>query len=155
MKTSRAKRSTEVIRRHGGLTRLWHWINAVCLLALLMSGLQIFNAHPALYWGHRSHFDHPLMSIGAQRAAAGKPMGYVDIDDWKIPTTGVLGLSWTGGQRQVRAFPQWMTLPGPQWLALGRQWHFTAAWVFGVLLALYLNRIEQSASTAERLRDSN
>lgn len=130
--------ASRIIRRHSWITRLWHWINALCLLVLLMSGLQIFNAHPALYWGHRSHFNHPLMSIGAQRTDAGKPMGYVDIDGLKIPTTGVLGLSWFNGQMQARAFPEWATLPGPRWLALGRQWHFTAAWVFGVLLVLYL-----------------
>lgn len=130
--------SSKIIHRHSWITRLWHWINVLCLLVLLMSGLQIFNAHPALYWGHRSHFNHPLMAIGAQRTDAGKPMGYVAIDGTKIPTTGVLGLSWTNGQMQVRAFPEWATLPGPQWLALGRQWHFIAAWVFGILLVLYL-----------------
>jgi thiosulfate reductase cytochrome b subunit len=29
-----------------------------------MSGLQIFNAHPALYWGEASTFEHPLLDIG-------------------------------------------------------------------------------------------
>jgi Ni,Fe-hydrogenase I cytochrome b subunit len=29
--------------------RVTHWINLLCMTALLMSGLQIFNAHPALY----------------------------------------------------------------------------------------------------------
>lgn len=33
------------------------------MIVLLMSGLQIFNAHPALYWGDFSHFDHPLWAI--------------------------------------------------------------------------------------------
>ena len=40
--------------RHTLLVRITHWINALCLLVLLMSGLQIFNAHPALYWGKSS-----------------------------------------------------------------------------------------------------
>ena len=40
-----------VVRRHSLAVRVTHWVNAVCLLFLLMSGLQIFNAHPALYWG--------------------------------------------------------------------------------------------------------
>ena len=39
----------EVIYRHSGTVRLTHWVNVVALLALLMSGLQIFNAHPATY----------------------------------------------------------------------------------------------------------
>ena len=71
------------------------------MTVLLMSGLQIFNAHPALYWGHASNFDHPLVAIGG--------------------------------------FPDWATLPGTQWLAMGRRWHFFFAWLFvtnGMVYAL-------------------
>ena len=32
-----------------------------------MSGLQIFNAHPALYWGNVSTFDTPLMAMTVDR----------------------------------------------------------------------------------------
>lgn len=38
-------------RRHALSTRLWHWLNALCLVLLFMSGLNISNAHPWLYWG--------------------------------------------------------------------------------------------------------
>lgn len=41
-----------LVRRHRLSTRLWHWLNAVVVLVMLMSGLMIFNAHPRLYWGH-------------------------------------------------------------------------------------------------------
>jgi hypothetical protein len=44
-------------RRHTGQVRITHWINVVCFTLLLMSGLQIFNAHPALYVG--DHSDRP------------------------------------------------------------------------------------------------
>lgn len=37
--------------RHRLSTRLWHWINLLCLAILLMSGLNISNAHRFLYWG--------------------------------------------------------------------------------------------------------
>ncbi|MET0180086.1 MAG: cytochrome b/b6 domain-containing protein [Novosphingobium sp.] len=37
--------------RHALSTRLWHWLNALCLIVLFMSGLNISNAHPHLYWG--------------------------------------------------------------------------------------------------------
>ncbi len=40
------------MKRHALTTRLWHWLNLVCLAALFMSGLNISNAHPRLYWGH-------------------------------------------------------------------------------------------------------
>ncbi len=45
--------------------RITHWVNALVLLVLLMSGLQIFNAHPALYLGRQSDFDNPVMAMGA------------------------------------------------------------------------------------------
>jgi cytochrome b subunit of formate dehydrogenase len=35
-----------VIYRHSLVVRVTHWINALCFALLLMSGLQIFNAHP-------------------------------------------------------------------------------------------------------------
>ena len=47
----------ERIYRHKLPVRLGHWLNVVCLFILIMSGLQIFNAHPALYWGDRSDRD--------------------------------------------------------------------------------------------------
>ncbi len=40
--------------RHTLAVRVMHWVNVFALLILLMSGLQIFNAHPALYWGKSS-----------------------------------------------------------------------------------------------------
>jgi len=39
------------MKRHALSTRLWHWINFACLVILFMSGLNISNAHPWLYWG--------------------------------------------------------------------------------------------------------
>jgi hypothetical protein len=37
-----------VVYRHKLSTRIWHWLNAVVILTMLMSGLMIFNAHPRL-----------------------------------------------------------------------------------------------------------
>ena len=37
--------------RHALATRLWHWTNVVAVTILFMSGLNISNAHPRLYWG--------------------------------------------------------------------------------------------------------
>lgn len=39
------------MKRHGIITRLWHWLNVVCVIVLFMSGLNISNAHRYLYWG--------------------------------------------------------------------------------------------------------
>jgi len=115
--------------RHTALVRISHWINAGCLAFLLMSGLQIFNAHPALYWGKSSDFDHPVLSLTAQNTDNGL-VGTAQIGPWHFDTTGVLGASDVDGVRMPRGFPAWATLPGPQWLAMGRLWHFAFAWLF-------------------------
>ena len=39
------------MKRHSLSVRLWHWITFGCLAILFMSGLNISNAHPWLYWG--------------------------------------------------------------------------------------------------------
>jgi thiosulfate reductase cytochrome b subunit len=117
--------------RHRAPVRLLHWINALCLLVMLMSGLQIFNAHPSLYWGAISDFDHPFISLlGEQDDMGNVTKGVTQIGSWRFDTTGVLGASQENGQLTARGFPAWATLPSPQWLAMGRLWHFFFAWVF-------------------------
>lgn len=49
--------------RHPALVRLTHWINVAAVVVLLMSGANILMAHPALYWGVRSTFADPWLSI--------------------------------------------------------------------------------------------
>ncbi|SEC65044.1 Thiosulfate reductase cytochrome b subunit [Rhizobiales bacterium GAS188] len=124
-------------RRHAGLLRVTHWINVLCFTLLLMSGLQIFNAHPALYVGERSDFDHPALSIMArqsERGIAGQTLILGHIFD----TTGVLGASREGGQLTPRAFPSWITVPSYQDLATGRRWHFFFAWLLVLNGLVYL-----------------
>src|SRR3546814_10828064 len=52
------------VLRHRWPLRWMHWINLACMLALVGSGLQVFNAHPALYWGEVSDFARPLFAPG-------------------------------------------------------------------------------------------
>jgi thiosulfate reductase cytochrome b subunit len=94
---------TTLIRRHSAITRITHWINAFCLAVLLMSGLQIFNAHPALYWGDISTFEKPLLAIGDFPGWATIP-SYQDLASgrlwhfffaWLLVINGVLYLSAT------------------------------------------------------------
>src|SRR6476620_5489898 len=49
--------------RHPPLVRISHWLNVVAVVVLLMSGLNILLAHPHLYWGLRSTFADPWLSI--------------------------------------------------------------------------------------------
>jgi thiosulfate reductase cytochrome b subunit len=118
------------VYRHKLLIRIMHWINAICLAVLLMSGLNIFNAHPALYWGNGSDFAHPAMALEALSNEDGDvAKGVTIVGDRQFDTTGVLGASKMQGQLTSRGFPGWATLPGPNWLAMARQWHFAFAWL--------------------------
>jgi thiosulfate reductase cytochrome b subunit len=130
----------EIFYRHTIPVRVLHWINAICLAIMFMSGLQIFNAHPALYWGRYSDFDHPALWLTSETDAQGHLRGITQIGTTRFDTTGVLGASDVDGQMTQRGFPDWATLPGPQWLAMGRLWHFFFAWIFvinGLLFAAY------------------
>src|ERR1700758_233022 len=128
---------TVLVRRHSGVTRLTHWINALALALLLMSGLQIFNAHPALYWGAKSHFDSPWLAISAAERG-GHPVGVPQVGGRTFDTTGVLGWSGKPGAQSPQAFPAWATVPSWRDLATGRRWHFFFAWVFVINGLVYL-----------------
>jgi len=117
--------------RHRLPVRLMHWINVVCLFVLLMSGLQIFNAHPALYWGKYSDFSRPVLAMTGKTGADGQLRGETQIGGHRFDTTGILGVSPNmAGTTVKRGFPTWATIPGPRNLAEGRRWHFFFAWLF-------------------------
>ena len=86
------QRPVQRIYRHRLPVRLMHWINVISITILLMSGLNIFNAHPALYWGKESNFASPWLSIKAKDTPAG-PVGVTQFGGREWQTTGVLGLS--------------------------------------------------------------
>jgi thiosulfate reductase cytochrome b subunit len=115
----------ERVYRHRLPVRISHWLNLPILIILIMSGLQIFNAHPALYWDDRSDREHPFLSIRPMKTESGEMRGITTILGYKFDTTGVLGYS--DGKR--RAFPAWATIPSAKILAMGRQWHLFFAWL--------------------------
>ena len=124
-----AKPTKVLVYRHAALTRLTHWINVLALTLLLMSGLNIFGAHPALYWGQKAVFADPWLSITAHQKGAGM-IGITQIGSAKFQTTGVLGVSGKPGDQVAVAFPSWATAPSFRDLADSRHWHFFFAWVF-------------------------
>jgi thiosulfate reductase cytochrome b subunit len=128
--TGTSTAAAEIIYRHSVLVRVTHWVNALALLVLLMSGMQIFNAHPALYLGSKSDFEHPVLAMMALENDDGTK-GVTEVLGHSFNTTGVLGLSrGTNGELEARGFPSWATLPGYQDLSTGRRWHFFFAWLF-------------------------
>ena len=127
-------------KRHSPIVRTLHWINALSLAFLLLSGLQIFNAHPALYWGAVSVFDKPSLAMVADSNDDGAATsGRTTIGSKSFNTTGVLGASaGDDGELTERGFPRWLTFPATQDLAAGRRWHFLFAWIFVGSGLLYL-----------------
>ena len=86
------------VYRHSLATRLTHWINVFCLTILLLSGLQIFNAHPMLYWGqYGADNDTPFISISAVQDGDSY-RGVTMIGGLSVSTTGVLGVSTVAGE---------------------------------------------------------
>jgi thiosulfate reductase cytochrome b subunit len=126
-----------LIYRQSAWTRVTHWLWAISLFFLLLTGLQIFNAHPALYIGDQSgfQFDNSVLRIGAENTPDG-PRGFTTILGAKFDTTGVLG--WSGDPPKPRGFPAWATIPSFQDLGTGRVIHFFFAWVFGLTLLVWL-----------------
>ena len=129
-------KSGDLVRRHRSSTRIWHWVNAITLLVMLMSGLMIFNAHPRLYWGeYGANADPAWLEIGS--TAGGR--GVVRIGDLAIPSTGVLGVfTDREGVVRRRAFPDWATIPSHYSLAEARLWHLAFAWILAFGLLAYL-----------------
>jgi Ni/Fe-hydrogenase b-type cytochrome subunit len=127
----------KMVYRQNRITRATHWVNLIALVILVMSGFQIFNAHPHLYWGHTSEPEKAFLSINAANDE-GEVRGFFRIYGWQVDTTGVLGVQNTAMGPAPRAFPSWLTIPGYFWLAGGRRWHFFFAWLFALNGLLYV-----------------
>lgn len=127
-----------LVRRHTLVTRLTHWLNVLCFSFLLLSGLQIFNAHPELYLGqYGADGDPAILTIGSD-TNDDTLRGFLRVGGLEIPTTGLLGVSDYENERVPRAFPSWATIPSYQDLASGRRWHFFFAWLFVINGCVYV-----------------
>jgi thiosulfate reductase cytochrome b subunit len=139
---ARTSAAPELYRRHALPVRIMHWINVVALTLMFMSGLQIFNSHPALYWGASSYTGRPAwLEIGARQDGQGRMSGYTRVLGREFTTTGILGLSTDDGRAYAQGFPAWLTVPSHQWLSMARSWHFFFAWIFlvnGLCYVLYV-----------------
>ena len=134
-----AQPARQLVQRHSVLVRVTHWINVLCFSLLLMSGAQIFNAHPRLYWGqYGADYDHAWLAMDSLRSN-GTWRGVLHVGPLSVETTGLLGASKdAAGALAPRGFPSWLTIPSYQDLADGRHWHFFFAWLFAINGAVYL-----------------
>jgi Ni/Fe-hydrogenase b-type cytochrome subunit len=129
----------ERVYRHSIVARVTHWLWALAILVLIMSGLQIFNASPALDTSDKSDATRRVLSIDAHQTATGAEVGTVTVLGHTFTTTHLLGYTDDGqGSEGARAFPGWVTMPATQDLADGRVWHFFFAWVLLLAIIAYL-----------------
>ncbi len=122
-----------------------HWVWVVTLFFMVTSGLQIFNAHPILYFGQQSgfgdkqylgpqaghgnrRFNNTVLDIHAEKAGD-TTIGITRILGHDFETTGFLGKSGTKGEPDYQAFPSWATIPSYYDLATGRVVHFFFGWI--------------------------
>ncbi len=127
-----------LVYRQSIWTRVTHWVWAICLFFLLLSGLQIFNAHPVLYVGQQSgfEFDNAVLRIGAVNTPEG-PRGRTVLFGQTYDTTGVLGMSGPEASPVFTAFPGAVTIPSFRDLATGRVVHFFFGWIFVAALFVW------------------
>ena len=127
-----------LVYRQALLTRITHWTWAVALFFMLLSGLQIFNAHPALYIGQESGFeyDNAVLAMYAVNSDNG-PVGQTRAFGRTFDTTGLFGMSGSNDRPEFRGFPSWATIPSYQDLATGRVVHFFFGWVLVAALFLW------------------
>jgi thiosulfate reductase cytochrome b subunit len=136
---------TQLFYRQSTWTRVTHWLWALTLFFMVTSGLQIFNAHPILYFGRQSgfgdkqylgpqagygnkQFNNTVLDIHRERRGD-KTVGITRIFGHDFNTTGFLGQSGSKNQTDNNAFPAWATIPSYYDLATGRVIHFFFAWV--------------------------
>ena len=124
-----------LIYRQKRITRATHWVWAACLFFLMLTGLQIFNAHPTLHIGAEAGFDYDnaILNIGAVQNGD-QVQGVTTIFGHPFDTTGYLGYS----DGTARAFPAALTIPSTQSLATGRLIHFFFAWILVGTLTIWL-----------------
>ena len=105
-------RSTTVYR-HSVATRLTHWLFFLAFLALVSSGLQIFNAAPFLDASDKTDRHHRVLSIQAPRAFPGwiTIPAYQDLADgrrwhlffaWIMIVSGIAYMAWGFGRGNLR-----------------------------------------------------
>ncbi len=124
-----------LVYRQRLITRITHWIWAVSLFFLMLTGLQIFNAHPSLHIGKEAGFqyDNAILEIGARQDGE-TIRGVTRLFGAEFDTTGFLGVS----NGEPRAIPAALTIPSYQSLATGRVIHFFFAWLLVGTLSLWL-----------------
>jgi len=155
-----------LVYRQSIWTRITHWLWAATLFFMVTSGLQIFNAHPILYFGQQSgfgdknylgpqagqgnkQFDNSVLDIHAEKRGD-DTIGVTTLLGHDFDTTGFLGMSGPAGDPVMQAFPRWATVPSYYDLGTARVIHFFFAWM---LVATWLVWVIASLVNGHLWRD--
>jgi thiosulfate reductase cytochrome b subunit len=91
--------------RHSAVVRITHWINTLCFVGLLVSGIAILLAHPRLYWGETGNvetgslIDLPLPFVLTGQTGWGRSLHFLSA--WVCVLDGLL----YAGTQRFRANP--------------------------------------------------
>lgn len=98
------------------MVRVTHWISALCLLTLLVTGIEILISHPRFYWGEDGNLNTPaLFSIPIPASRGSVPTGY----GYVLPDQN-------GWSRYLHFQTAWLIVPTGLWYVLSglRSGHF-------------------------------
>ena len=114
-----------VVLRHSLVVRLTHWMNAVAMSLLLVSGVQMFKAFPALYLGDTGYENSgAVFEMGADTRADGTSAGWLRISSHRWITPGFIS--------------GFMTPPSSRDLVASERWHRFFSWVLAINGLVYL-----------------
>jgi thiosulfate reductase cytochrome b subunit len=122
--------------RHPLPVRLWHWVNTLAIVVLLLTGLLLFDIHPRLYWGDEGHVGVPaFFSISAADRNSPVLKTELQIGSHRWDVSGVLGLAVDDGF----GAKDFLVVPAPADWDFGatRGWHFMFAWILVIGAFLY------------------
>jgi thiosulfate reductase cytochrome b subunit len=91
---------------HSAVVRVTHWVVALAVPALIVSGAAILLAHPRLYWGETgalgmpSLVDLPLPLVLAGQSGWGRSLHFLSA--WAAVMAGAVYLAWSVGSGHLR-----------------------------------------------------
>lgn len=135
-----APQSGDLIARHPLLIRLCHWSLVTAIFMLLMSGLNILNTHPALYWGEDGHKGmRPVIGVEMTDISKDRAVSTLTVGPYRFDSTGIFGFprETSFGRFPFLVSPHFM-LPASIELGRGRAYHFFAAWLLVATGSLYM-----------------
>jgi len=139
MSATSASVRPQTIHRHPWPVRVWHWLTALAVIMLLITGALIFNVHPRLYWGEDGHAGMAsILSLTAANPRAKTPQFELQLGPLHWNVTGAMGVVDDEGSD---VYVLVAGLPADFQFGATRIWHFAGAWLLAggaIAYGLYL-----------------